>query len=325
MRAVVITEPGDSKVLSVKARTVPDVGPGQVRVRVAAFGVNRADLLQRRGQYPAPPGWPEDIPGLEYAGVIDELGSGASGLAVGDRVMGIVGGGSYAEYVVTHAAHVVPVPTAMDLVEAAAVPEVFFTAFDALERLTVTANEWVLVHAVGSGVGSAAIQLIRARGGHSIGTSRTPSKLDRAKLLGMHSGIDTESEELISAVRHIAPDGVHAVVDLLGGPLLAATLQTLRPLGRLILVGLTGGRRADLDLGLLLRLRLRIEGTVLRARSVAEKTQLTRSFVESVLPMLESGTVSPVVDRVFPLDEVRAAHDYLESNASFGKVVVRID
>jgi putative PIG3 family NAD(P)H quinone oxidoreductase len=325
MRAVVITQPGDPDVLAVKRVPDPTPGPGQVLVRVAAFGVNRADLLQRQGHYPAPPGWPQDIPGLEYAGVVESLGAEVSGVTVGDRVIGIVGGGSYAEYLVTRADHTVPVPSGMALTDAAAIPEVFITAHDALERLAVVAGEWVLVHAVGSGVGTAAAQLLRAGGARCIGTSRTTSKLTRAKELGMDAGIDTRSEELVTAVRHIVPDGVHAAVDLLGGPLLSATLQAMRSRGRLILVGLTAGRRADIDLGLVMRQRLRIEGTVLRARAAEEKTAITRSFRDSVLPLLEQGKIRPVVDRKFPLGEVAAAHRYVESNENFGKVVVQLD
>lgn len=324
MRAVVITQPGDPAVLALEQVADPEPGPGQVRVRVAAFGLNRADLLQRRGMYPAPPGWPQDIPGLEYSGEVEALGPQVTEVALGDRVMGIVGGGSYAEYVLTPAVHAMPVPAGMSLVDAAAIPEVFVTAHDALERLGVASDEWVLVHAVGSGVGTAAVQLIAARRARCIGTSRTAAKLARAAELGMQVGVDLTSEDLPAAVRHHTGEGAHAALDLVGGKLFSATLESLRSRGRLILVGLTAGRQVDLDLSVILRKRLRVEGTVLRARSVEEKEQLCRSFTRSIVPLFESQRLRVVIDRVFPLEQVREAHGYLESNVSFGKVVVQV-
>jgi putative PIG3 family NAD(P)H quinone oxidoreductase len=325
MRAVVITQPGDPDVLTVQEIPNPTLGTGEVLVRVAAFGVNRADLLQRRGMYPAPPGWPQEVPGLEYVGTVDSVGPSVTTPAAGDRVMGIVGGGAYAELLTVPAEHTVPVPSQMSFAEAAAIPEVFMTAHDALERLGVVRDEWVLVHAVGSGVGTAAVQLIRARGARCIGTSRTQAKLDRARELGLDAGIDTRSEELVSCIHRVVPEGVHAVVDLLGGPLLSPTLQAMRLRGRLILVGLTAGRRADIDLSLIIRQRLRIEGTVLRARATEEKTALTQSFTHTVLPLFADRQLRPVVDAVFSFAEVADAHRYLESNENFGKVVVQVD
>jgi putative PIG3 family NAD(P)H quinone oxidoreductase len=324
MRAVVITQPGDPEVLALQQVAEPEPGPGQVRVRVAAFGLNRADLLQRRGMYPAPPGWPQDIPGLEYSGEVEALGPEVTGVAVGDRVMGIVGGGSYAEYVLTPAVHAMPVPAGMTLIDAAAIPEVFVTAHDALERLTVAPDEWVLVHAVGSGVGTAAVQLIAARRAWCIGTSRTAAKLARAAELGMQVGVDITSEDLSAAVRHHTGGGAHAALDLVGGKLFSATLEALRPRGRLILVGLTAGRQVDLDLSVILRKRLRVEGTVLRARSEEEKEQLCQSFTRSIVPLFESQQLRVVIDRIFPWEQVREAHGYLESNVNFGKVVVQV-
>lgn len=324
MRAVVITHPGGPEVLEIRDLPFPDPGPGQVRIQVRAFGVNRADLLQRRGLYPPPADVPEDIPGLEFAGEVESLGQGVEGLSPGDRVMGIVGGGSYAEALVCHAEHVVRVPGELSWVDAAAIPEVFMTAHDALERLDVHADEWVLVHAVGSGVGTAALQLISSRGARCVGTSRTAAKLERARAMGLAAGIDTAAEELVPAVKKITGGGAHAAVDLVGGKTFSATLKALAPRGRVILVGLTGGLRAEVNLGVILSKRLRIEGTVLRARSVAEKTRLTRSFTESVLPLFAAGLARPVLDRTFPLDKISNAHEYMESNANFGKIVITV-
>jgi putative PIG3 family NAD(P)H quinone oxidoreductase len=304
---------------------LPLPAAGEVRVRVRAFGINRADLLQRRGLYPAPADAPQDIPGLEYAGVVDTHGTGVAGVSKGDRVMGIVGGGSYAVYLCTPASHLLPVPDAMSFEEAGAVPEAFLTAFDALEQLQVVSGEWALVHAVGSGVGTAALQLIRARGARCVGTSRSASKLTRAAELGLDAGIDVSSEDLVAAIRRITGRGVNAVVDLVAGSTFGDTLKSLAPSGRAIIVGLTGGSKAEVDLGLVLRNRLRIVGTILRSRAMSEKTELCRSFKASVLPLFRERRLAAVVDRVFPFANVREAHEYVESNANFGKVVVLVD
>lgn len=334
MRAVIIRQPGSEDVLELREVPAPVLGPGEVRVRVRAFGINRADLLQRRGFYPAPPDTPADIPGLEYSGIVEEIHGGAAlmggdprrpAVEVGDHVMGIVPGGAYAEQVVVPAALTLPLPDGMGFEEAAGIPEAFVTAWDALERMEVAAGEWVLILAVGSGVGTAAVQLVRARGARSIGASRTAAKLLRVAELGMDAGVDLAHEPLAAKVARITREGAHAALDLVGGALLAETLQALRPRGRLVLVGLTGGRTAQLDLALVLGRRLRIEGTVLRARPHAEKVELTRGFAREVLPLLRAGSVRPVIDRVLPLGEIQQAHRLMEANATFGKLVVRVD
>ncbi|UCG89188.1 MAG: NAD(P)H-quinone oxidoreductase [Gemmatimonadota bacterium] len=324
MRAVVVSRPGPPSVLEVRDVATPVPGPEELRVRVHAFGVNRADLLQRRGMYPAPPGSPQEIPGLEHAGVVDAVGPAVEGMASGDRVMGIVGGGAYAEYLVTRADQLVRIPQGIAFCDAAAIPEVFVTAHDALERLAVVRGEWVLVHAVGSGVGTAAVQLIAARGAKCIGTSRTDAKLARARELGMEAGVNTAGGDFADAVLQLARGGVAAAVDLLGGPFLQQTIECMARRGRIILVGLSAGRRADIDLGTILRQRLRIEGTVLRSRDDEEKAAAVSSFGISVMPLIESGSIRSVIDRVFEFEQVAAAHEYLESNASFGKVVVQV-
>ncbi len=325
MRAVVLEETGGPEVVRIKNAPVPDPSPDDIRVRIGAFGINRADILQRRGMYPAPPGSPADIPGLEYAGVVDAVGANVEGLSVDDRVMGIVGGGSYAEFLITPADHAITIPNAYSIVEAAAIPEVFITAHDALERIAVTDGEWVLVHAVGSGVGTAALQLIKARHARCIGTSRTASKLERAMELGLDEAIDSTADELVPTVRRITGDGANAAVDLVGGSMFPATLDSLALRGRLVLVGITAGPKADVNLAVLLRRRLSIEGTVLRSRSTEEKSHITSSFREQVLPLLADKRVEPVIDRIFPFSEVAVAHSHMESNSGFGKIVVEID
>jgi putative PIG3 family NAD(P)H quinone oxidoreductase len=322
MRAWVLAA-GDALVVREVPSPVP--GPGEVRVRVRAFGINRADLLQRRGLHPAPPGAPADIPGLEFAGEVDAVSpAGAGTWRPGDRVMGLTAGGAYAEYVVVPAGQLLPMPPRFSFTGAAAVPEAFLTAFDALERVSLGGGEWLLVHAVGSGVGTATVQLARARGAHTVGTSRTAAKLDRARPLGLDVGLDPSGGDFVEPVRRATAGGAHAAVDLVGGPLLSRTLEALRPRGRLVLVGLTAGGRADVDLGLVLRHRLRLEGTVLRSRPADEKADLVRRFAGGVLPLLAAGTVRPVVDRVWPFDGVEEALATMAANRNFGKLVVEI-
>jgi putative PIG3 family NAD(P)H quinone oxidoreductase len=291
---------------------------------VRAFGINRADLLQRRGHYPAPPDAPSDIPGLEFAGEVAGAGAGVD-IDRGVRVMGIAGGGTYAEQVVVPAAQAVPIPSSLPYPLAAAVPEVFVTAHDALVRAGTGAGSWVLIHAIGSGVGVAAVQLASAWGAHVLGTSRTPTKLARARTLGLDVGCLLPADDFVTAAREVTGGvGVDAALDLVGGSLFPRTLEALRDRGRLILIGLTGGGTAELDLGIILRRRLRIEGTVLRARSRSEKGAAVAAFATDVLPLLASGAVRPIVHQVFPFTDVQEAHRRMEANVNFGKLVVEV-
>jgi putative PIG3 family NAD(P)H quinone oxidoreductase len=327
MRAIVITNPGGPEVLEELDRPLPEPGLGQVRVRIRASALNRADILQRKGGYPAPLGSPSDIPGMEYTGEVDAVGDAVNLWSVGSRVMGLVGGGGHAEYVCVHEREAMEVPAGLSWEEAAAIPEVFLTAYDALFRqLDLRAGERLLIHAVGSGVGTAAVQLARAAGVTVFGTSRSAWKLARAADLGLDIGIDSSQDgwpaRLDAATER---KGVNAILDLLGGSYLTDSLRALAPRGRLILVGLTAGRRAELDLGTILNKRLRIVGTVLRSRPLEEKISLAREFSERVLPMFESRLLRPVVERVFSFSDVREAHRLMESDSNFGKIVLRWD
>ncbi|MEM6733473.1 MAG: NAD(P)H-quinone oxidoreductase [Myxococcota bacterium] len=318
MRAVIIREPGGPEVLELAERDSPELPPLFVRVKVHAVGVNRADVMQRLGRYPAPAGVPADIPGLEYAGEVVELGAGTTRFALGDRVMGLVGGGGYAEEVVVHERETIRVPPEMDLIEAAAIPEVFLTAYDALQQLRVRAGERVLVHAAGSGVGTAAIQLLAWMGGVSVGTSRTESKLERATALGLDEAILVSDPDAFSD--RFAP--VHAVLDLVGGAYFKESLKSLAPRGRLLIVGLTSGVKSELSLALMLRKRLTVTGTNLRSRPLEEKIALVQDFDTRVSAVI--GTrLKPVIDRVMPMDEVVESHRVVESNVTFGKVILR--
>ena len=325
MRAMVIERSGGPEVLAEAKRPRPEPGPGEVRVRVRASALNRADVLQRLGRYPPPAGAPQDIPGLEYAGEVEAVGPGAGLWAVGNRVMGLVPGGGHAEYVVVHEREAVRVPKSLGWEEAAAIPEAFMTAFDALfVRLDLKVGECLLIHAVGSGVGTAAVQLAHAAGATVIGTSRTAEKLEQAEVLGMDVGIHVEGgrfgrEELEGC----AESGVHAVLDLVGAAYYPENIQLLTEGGRIVVVGTVSGQRVEMDLGALMRRRIQLTGTVLRSRPLEEKIALARQFSKRVLPLLSSGRVRPVVDCVYPFTEIRDAHRYMESNRSFGKIVLR--
>jgi NADPH2:quinone reductase len=325
MRAVVVASPGGPEVLELRRRSIREPARGEIRVRVEAAGVNRADLLQRRGLYPPPPGWPDDIPGLEYAGSVEAVGDGVELWREGDRVMGLVGGGGYAEYVVVPEREAIHVPDRLSPEEAAALPEVFVTAHDALKQLQLAAGETILIHAVGSGVGTAALQLAKVAGATVIGSSRSAWKLERARRLGLDVAIDSSEQDMPAAVRTATSGvGVEAVLDLVGAPYFAVNLDCLAIKGRWIVVGLSGGRSSELDLGLVLRKRLRIIGTSLRTRPLEEKIAAARSFQSQVGPLLGSGRVVPVIDSVFRMQNVADAHRRMEANANFGKLVLRM-
>ena len=263
MRAVVIEEPGGPEILRIQRRPMPEPGPGEIRVRVASSGLNRADLLQRKGGYPAPPESPADIPGLEYAGWVDATSTGVDRWSPGDPVMGIVGGGGYAEYVVVHADTAVPVPSGMEPVEAGAIPEVFSTAFDAVFlQEGLAAGETLLIHAVGSGVGTAALQMGLAFGATVLGTSRTPWKLERASELGLRHGVLAEEGWPARVLELTNGRGADVILDLVGGPYLAGNQEALARRGRHIVVGVPGGPRAEIDLRALMLKRASIRGTV---------------------------------------------------------------
>ncbi|MFL5577269.1 MAG: NAD(P)H-quinone oxidoreductase [Gemmatimonadaceae bacterium] len=329
MLAVVISRPGGPEVLEVRDVSTPEPGPGEVLVRVRASALNRADLLQREGRYPAPPGAPANIPGLEFAGEVARLGAGVAGWSVGDRVFGLVAGGAHAEYLVTHERTLAAVPPSLDWREAAAVPEAFVTAHDALvERAAVRPAERVLVHAAGSGVGLAALQLARLLGAIPYGTARTAEKLERARDFGMEDGVALPSGGLAPLAERVhawtGGRGVDVVLDLVGGAYVAAGIAALAQKGRLVLIGTVAGRRADVDLGQVLSRRLTIRGTVLRARPLEEKILAARAFAAEVVPFLASRRLRPVIDSVFPLDDVAAAHERLAGNQTFGKVVLDV-
>lgn len=330
MKAVVIRAPGGPEVLDIlEVPNPPPAKDEEVLVRVHASALNRADILQRQGRYPAPPGFPPAIPGLEFAGEVADIGANVSQWNKGDRVFGITGGGAQAEYLLAPANHLASVPSNLDWTQAAAVPEVFITAHDALfTQASLQQGETVLIHAAGSGVGTAAIQLATANGARAFGTARSSDKLERAKEFGLTNSITIkhDSLEVVEAVREWTNGrGIDVILDLVGAAYLEANLKCLALKGRMMLVSTTSGAEATLNIGLMLGKRLTVRGTVLRARSNEEKAAATAAFARDVVPLLEKGIVKPVVDKVYKISEVSDAHRLMESNANFGKIVLTID
>jgi putative PIG3 family NAD(P)H quinone oxidoreductase len=330
VKCVVITRHGDSlDNLVVTERPDPVAGPDEVAVSVAATALNRADLLQRRGRYPAPPGLAaqsRDVPGLEFAGRVDGTGPGVTRWRRGDRVFGILAGGAYASRVVTHESLLVAIPENLGDTEAAAVPEAYLTAFDALVlQGGMRAGERVLVHAVASGVGTAAVQLVSAWGASAIGTAGSVAKLNRVAALAPFYPIEYKTTDFAEAIAgEFGENAVDLVLDVVGASYWKANLTVLRTGGRLVLVGRLGGSDAETPLGLLMTKRLRIMGTVMRSRSLEDKAAVTREFESQVLPLLRNGRVRPVVDSVFRLEDVRRATERMENNENVGKIVLTL-
>jgi putative PIG3 family NAD(P)H quinone oxidoreductase len=326
MRAIVIREPGGPEVLELKEVPTPEPVRGEVRVRIHATAVNRADLLQRMGVYPAPPGSPKDIPGLEIAGEVDAVGENVSELARGDRVFAVVGGGAYAEYVVVPARTLARMPTGMAFTDAAAIPEAYLTAWDAIvAQAGLQSGEVVLVHAAGSGVGTAGFQIAAAVGARAIGTARTAQKLEQARALGLKEGIvvtgGTFAKEVLART---AGRGADVVLELVGGAYVAEDVACVATKGRIVVVGTMAGTSAELDLRALMGKRAEVRGTMLRSRPLEEKIVAARALERHLVPLFESGALRPVVDRVLPLAKAAEAHQAMASNETFGKIVLEV-
>ena len=325
MRAVVVDEPGDAGVLRLEAMADPLPLDGEVLIRVAAAGVNRADVHQRRGFYPPPPGAP-GILGLEVAGIVESLGDAVEGWTPGERVMALIEGGGYAELARARATQVVRVPPELDLVDAGGVPEVFITAHDNLiTRGRLRAGETVLIHGGAGGVGSAAIQIAHLRGCRVVVTAGSADKVERCLELGADIAIDYSTEDFVArTLDETAGHGADVVLDVMGAAYLERNVEVLANDGRLVVIGLQGGMQSDLNLGLMLRKRSTVMVTHLRGRPKEQKADIVAAFARDVVPSLASGAMRPVIDRVFPLEQVVEAHRLLESGAVIGKVVLQV-
>lgn len=328
MKAVFVGEFGGAENLEIRdVEDLPKPKNKQVIVHIRAAGLNRADVLQRKGLYPAPKNFPERILGLEFAGEVAKKGEAVNNLKIGDRVFGITAGGAQAEFVSSEESLLARIPENLNFIEAAAVPEAFITAHDAIfTQGNLREAETLLIHAVGSGVGLAALQLAKAKNIKVFGTSRTLDKLEKCKRYGLDEAIPINKEPSFSKkIKEKTKDkGAEVILDLVGARYFSENLESLAEKGRLVLIGLTSGAKTEFNMGTALAKRLKIIGTVLRSRSTEEKALATEKFIADVLPLIEKKFIEPNVDKVFELEEIQKAHEYLESNQSFGKVVLKI-
>lgn len=324
MRAVVVTEYGGPEVLTLTEVPDPTPGPDEILVRVAHTAVNRADTLQRMGGYPDPRRREVEILGLEFAGTVEAIGDRVTLWQVGDRVMGIEAGACYAERVVTHERQALPVPNGIDLADAAAIPEVFLTAWDALVvQGGLTSGRWALVHAGASGVGTAAIQIARAIGAR-VAVTCSAGKMDACRELGADLVLERSPADWAAELKSAVPGGVDVVLDVIGGEETNRNLASVRAEGTIVQVGLMGGGQTPVNLGLLLVKRVHWIGTTLRARPIEQKAALSQRFIAEVLPLFERGALRPVVDTRFPIAEIADAHRHMEANANIGKILVDV-
>lgn len=318
--------PGGPEVLEIANAPKPVPKDDELLVHVRAASLNAADIAQRRGHYPPPPGVPQDILGLDYAGEVSAIGGDVARFKIGDRVFGLVGGGAQAEFLVTPEDLAVRVPDLITDIEAGGIPEAYMTAHDSLfTQAHLVSGERVLIHAVGSGVGIAAAQLARVHACRVIGTSRTPAKIERAMTLGLDEGIDAATGKFADAVMDATDHhGADVIIDFVGAPYLEENLKALAPQGRIVFLSTLGGRDATLPIYTLMRKRATLVGSTLRTRSRDEKVAVARVFEKDVLPLLAERKVEVPIDKVFPLEEAAEAHRYLEQYKNFGKVVFEL-
>ncbi len=324
MRAVVLNSHGGPEVLTIAEVADPVPGPDEVLVDIAATALNRADLLQRMGLYPDPRGRTPEIPGLEFAGTVAAVGERASMWRVGDRVMGIEAGGAYAERIATHERQLLAVPAGLSLHEAAAVPEVFLTAWDALVlQGGLSSGRWALVHAGASGVGTAAIQIAKAIGAR-IAVTCSSGKAQVCRDLGADLVLERSPHDWLADATAAVPGGFDVVLDVIGGEEIDRNLQAVALRGTIVQVGLMGGGRTPVNVGLLLAKRAHWVGTTLRTRPIEEKVGVTRRFATEMLPLFDTGALRPVIDSTYPLEQIAAAHQHMEANANAGKIVITL-
>ena len=323
MSAIEIAAPGGPEQLRLTTRALPRPAEGEVLLKVAAAGVNRPDVLQRLGQYPPPPG-ASDIPGLEVAGEVVALGAKVTGLRLGDEVTALLSGGGYAAYAAAAAPLCLPVPKGLSLTEAAALPETFFTVWTNLfERGGLKAGDTVLIHGGTSGIGTTAIQLAKAFGARVFATAGSAEKARACEKLGAVRGIDYKSEDFVAVVNSETDNrGVDLILDIIGGSYVSRNLEAAAVDGRIVVIGLLGGPRAEVKMRLILSKRLTLTGSTLRARTVAQKAAVAAGVREHVWPLIEAGRVRPLIESTFPLAEAAAAHRLMESSGHIGKIVL---
>jgi len=325
MTVIAIRGSGGPEVLVPEQRPLPKLGAGEVLVKVAAAGVNRPDVMQRKGQYPPPPG-ATDIPGLEIAGEVVAAGAGAARWKVGDRVMALVVGGGYAQYCPAHESHALPVPAGLTLTEAAAIPETFFTVWhNVFERGRLRAGETLLVHGGSSGIGTAAIRLAKAFGARVIATAGSEEKCQACRRLGADAAVNYKTEDFVAATKAATGGkGADVILDMVGGNYAERNYKAAAVEGRVVQIAVQAGAKATIDLLRIMLKRLTHTGSTLRARSVADKGAIARALEEQVLPLIAKGAVCPLIDSTFPLSQASAAHARMETGAHVGKIVLTL-
>jgi putative PIG3 family NAD(P)H quinone oxidoreductase len=324
MTAIEIADPGGPEVLKPVNRPVPAPGHGEVLIKVAAAGVNRPDIIQRQGLYPPPPG-ASDLPGLEIAGTIVAMGPGVTGFAIGDRACALVAGGGYAEYCLADAPLVMPVPTGMDQVQAAALPETFFTVWtNVFDRAGLQAGETILIHGGTSGIGTTAIQLARIFGARVFATAGSAEKCKACETLGAERAINYRDEDFVSVCQKLTEGrGLDVILDMVGGPYVARNIKALAMEGRLVNIAFLQGSKVEVNLMPLMLKRLTLTGSTLRPRSLEEKSAIASSLREKVWPLLDAGRIAPVIDSTFPLQDAAKAHTRMEEGTHIGKIVLK--
>jgi putative PIG3 family NAD(P)H quinone oxidoreductase len=325
MRAVVLSGHGGPEVLTFADIATPQIGPEEVLVQVRATSLNRADLLQRMGFYPDPFPSEHEVPGMEFSGRVQAAGARVRAWKVGDEVMGIVSGGAYAEQLVVHERQAMRIPRGVSLADAAAIPEVFITAWDALVlQGGLTSGRWALVHAGASGVGTAAVQICKAIGAHVIATC-SASKIEAVKALGADVVVDYTSADFVDAVKTATGGrGVDVVLCVIGGDYLDRNVASLAHKGHIVQVGVMGGGNMSFNLAGLMPKRAKLSGTVLRARPIEEKIAISQRFSAEIIPLFESGKIRPVIDCRYPFSDIARAHEHMTANANTGKIVIDI-
>lgn len=326
MTAIEITESGGPEVLQPVERPVPEPGSGEILIAVAAAGVNRPDVVQRLGLYPPPPG-ASDLPGLEVAGEVAAVGEAVTEWKEGDRVCALVSGGGYAQYATAPAAQVLRVPAGLDSIQAAGIPETFFTVWtNMFDRGHLAAGESILIHGGSSGIGTTAIQLAREFGATAYVTVGNAEKARFCEELGAVKAINYREQDFVEEIKSITDGaGVDVILDIVGGDYLPRNIRLLRVEGRLLQVSLMGGSKGELDLGRVMRNRLTVTGSTLRPRSVAQKGEIAASLRERVWPLFEAGKIGPVIHQTFPLAEASRAHELMETSAHIGKIILSVE
>jgi len=327
MKAIIITQPGSPEVLQIAERPKPVITAGEVLVKVAAAGVNRPDVAQRKGNYPPPAGASQDIPGLEIAGIITKTGDGVSHWKVGDRVCALVIGGGYAEYCAVPAGQCLPVPDDLTFIEAASLPETFFTVWsNVFDRGTLKAGESLLVHGGSSGIGVAAIQMATALGSTVYVTAGTDEKCSFCEELGAAKAINYKTENFKDVIKEITGGkGVDVILDMIGGDYTAPNLQSLADEGRLVMINMMNGKDVSIDLALVMRKRLIITGSMLRSRDIAFKSSIAQNLEKNIWPLLASGKIKPVIYKIFPANKAAEAHQLMESSKHTGKIILSFE